>query len=100
MNFSFELPEGTMVMNRRDLKQTLEEMLTEIQDENSEKEIMTIKQTADYLKVSVPTVRSMISNNEIPFFQRGQVIRLYRKDINEWIRRNSKKGGGKNNERK
>ncbi|NRK74367.1 helix-turn-helix domain-containing protein, partial [Salmonella enterica subsp. enterica serovar Typhi] len=49
----------------------------------------TIKEAADYLKVSVPTIRNMISSKEIPFFQRGQIIRLNRWDVQKWLRNNS-----------
>ncbi|WP_242035299.1 helix-turn-helix domain-containing protein [Mesobacillus harenae] len=64
-------------------------MFLEIKDEDEKEEIMTIREAADYLKVSVPTVRNMIASKEIPFFQRGQVIRLNRWDVKEWLRKNS-----------
>ncbi|MFJ9386990.1 helix-turn-helix domain-containing protein [Peribacillus sp. NPDC101481] len=92
MNFSFELPEGTVVTTRTVLKEVIREMLVEVQGENLNEDIMTIQETAIYLKVSVPTVRGMIAKKEIPFFQRGQVIRLNRWDVKEWLRNNSKKG--------
>lgn len=88
MNFKLELPEGTILMNRADLKEVLQEMLTEVHGENAEGEIMTIREAAEYLKVSVPTIRNMIASKEIPFFQRGQVIRLNRRDVKEWLRNN------------
>jgi excisionase family DNA binding protein len=91
LNFKLELPEGTILVNRTDLKEVLQEMLVEVQVENVKEEIMTIREAADYLKVSVPTIRNMIANKEIPFFQRGQVIRLNRWDVKEWLRNNSKK---------
>lgn len=89
MTFKLELPEGTILMNRADLREVLYEMFAEIQQENTEEEIMTIREAAEYLKVSVPTVRNMITSKEIPFFQRGQVIRLNRRDVKEWLRNNS-----------
>ncbi|AQX52861.1 helix-turn-helix domain-containing protein [Bacillus altitudinis] len=90
MNFKLELPEGTILISRTDLKEVLQEMLSEVQGDNVKEEIMTIREAAEYLKVSVPTVRNMIANREIPFFQRGQVIRLNRWDVKEWLRNNSK----------
>ncbi|MFE8064568.1 helix-turn-helix domain-containing protein [Priestia aryabhattai] len=89
MNFKLELPEGTILINRTELKEAIQEMFAELHAENAEEEIMTIREAAEYLKVSVPTVRNMIANKEIPFFQRGQVIRLNRRDVKEWIRNNS-----------
>jgi excisionase family DNA binding protein len=89
LNFKLELPEGTILINRTELKELLQEMLAEVHGENEEGEVMTIREAAEYLKVSVPTVRNMIARKEIPFFQRGQVIRLNRRDIKEWLRNNS-----------
>lgn len=88
MNFRLELPDGAILINRTELKEVIQEMLIEAQDDNSKEEIMTIQEAAEYLKVSVPTVRNMIAHKEIPFFQRGQVIRLNRWDVREWMRSN------------
>jgi excisionase family DNA binding protein len=96
MYFSFKLPEETMITNRSDLKEVLRELLLEANVENQEEEIMTIQETAEYLKVSVPTVRSMIASKEIPYFQRGQVIRLNRRDVKEWLSGQSKREKKKN----
>lgn len=90
MNFKLELPEGTFLINRAELKEVLEEIMAEGQGDNLKEEIMTIQEAAQYLKVSVPTVRTMIASNEIPYFKRGQVIRLNRRDVKEWIRNQSK----------
>lgn len=89
VNFKLEFPEGTILINRSDLKTALQEILGELKEESPKEEIMTIREAAAYLKVSVPTVRNMIATKEIPFFQRGQVIRLNRGDVKEWLRNNS-----------
>lgn len=89
-NIKLELPEDTLIVKRADLREIVHEVLTEIRSEQSQDgEIMTIKETAEFLKVSIPTVRNMIASKEIPFFQRGQVIRLNRRDVREWLRKNS-----------
>ncbi|MEI2428526.1 helix-turn-helix domain-containing protein [Priestia megaterium] len=90
MSFKIELPEDIILTNKNDLKSLIKEMILELQGEKSKAEIITIKEAAKYLKVSIPTVRNMITNEEIPFFQKGQIIRLNLKDIEEWVRRNSK----------
>ncbi|HEO8421710.1 DNA-binding protein [Niallia circulans] len=89
MNIKLEFPEETLIINRTDLKNALQELLMELQEENGHDQILTIKEAADYLKVSVPTIRNMISSKEIPFFQRGQIIRLNRWDVQKWLRNNS-----------
>lgn len=91
MNFKLELPEGTLLINRTDLKEALREILAELQEDSVKDEFMTIRGTAEYMKTSIPTIRTMIANNDIPFFQRGQVIRLNRWDVREWMRNYSKK---------
>ncbi|WP_062349880.1 helix-turn-helix domain-containing protein [Bacillus kwashiorkori] len=89
MNFKLELPEGTILVDREELREVLQDIVKEAWVENSNEEIMTIREAAEYLKVSVPTVRKMIAEKEIPFFQRGQVIRLNRSDLQRWMRRSS-----------
>ncbi|MEC2057983.1 helix-turn-helix domain-containing protein [Peribacillus psychrosaccharolyticus] len=85
MNLKLEIPEDTIFLNRSDLKKVLQELLVELKDDKSLNEIMTIREAAEYLRVSIPTVRNMIANKEIPYFQRGQVIRLNRMNVKEWL---------------
>ncbi|RXZ00950.1 helix-turn-helix domain-containing protein [Fictibacillus sp. S7] len=92
MHFKLEVPEDTLLVSRSDLKEALRELLEETKNNSPEEEIMTISDAAAYLKVSIPTVRNLISRKEIPFFQRGQVIRLNRMDLKEWMKTNSRKG--------
>lgn len=87
MNFKLEIPEGSIIVNRSDLKKALQElMVEEVKGINEKEEIMTIREAAEFMKVSVPTVRNMIAKNEIPYFQRGQVIRLNRWEIKDWMK--------------
>ncbi|UII56243.1 excisionase family DNA-binding protein [Cytobacillus spongiae] len=81
-NFRLELPEGTILINGID---SLREMLVEVQRDSVKEVIITIREAAEYLKVNVPIYLTMIVNNKIPFFQRGQVIRLNRWDVKEWL---------------
>jgi excisionase family DNA binding protein len=90
LNIHFELPGDTILLSRQDLKATLKELISEIQLENSADAVLNIKETAKLLKVSVPTVRKLISNGDIPYFQRGQLIRVLHSDVLEWIKYNSK----------
>ncbi|MBM7096656.1 helix-turn-helix domain-containing protein [Bacillus sp. H-16] len=88
MSVKIELADDTWLVHREDLKGVLKEVVQEMKEDSSENEVMTIKETATYLKVSVPVVRDMIACNDIPYFRRGQVIRLKRSDIREWMRGN------------
>jgi excisionase family DNA binding protein len=86
MNVIIEVPKETFLLTRSDLKEALQDLIQEVIEEREGEPIMTIKETAKFLKVSIPTVRSLLAEREIPFFQRGQVIRLNRKDVLEWMR--------------
>ncbi|WP_419954784.1 helix-turn-helix domain-containing protein [Neobacillus niacini] len=90
MNLTIELPEDVLLISKADLRKVFLEMVAEYHVQMANDEIMTIKETATYLKVSVPTVRALISNKEIPYFQKGQVIRLNRSQVSGWLRENSR----------
>ncbi|PGX73781.1 helix-turn-helix domain-containing protein [Priestia megaterium] len=90
MDFKLELSEETMIISREDLREVLQEIMVEFLESNNNEEVVTIREAADYLKVSIPTVRNMIETKEIPFFKRGQIIRLNISDIKAWMRSKSK----------
>lgn len=92
MNLNLQIPTDTLMISRSELKNVLREMLEEIQTEKVQDDIFTIQEAAIYMKVSVPTIRNMIANNEIPHFKRGQVIRLNRWEILEWIKTHNEEG--------
>ena len=93
MIVNLELPSDSIVVKRDDLKLVIKDILSEINLEKNITEILTIREVADYLKVSVPTVRSLIERGDIPYFQRGQVIRLNKSDVIKWMQRTVIKKG-------
>ncbi|MFC5713831.1 helix-turn-helix domain-containing protein [Thalassorhabdus alkalitolerans] len=84
-----EIPEGKVLVDQAKLKEAIQELLVEVWEENDHQELLTIQEAANYLKISVPTVRKLIAKNEIPYFKKGQVIRLNRWDLKKWIKFNS-----------
>jgi excisionase family DNA binding protein len=54
-------------------------------NENYRETYLTIEETADYLKLSVDTIRRYILNEEIPFHKIKKVIRLRLSEIEKWI---------------
>lgn len=52
----------------------------------SEGEILTIKQVADYLKVTERTIYRLAAAKKIPAFKVGGVWRFLRVDIDGWIK--------------
>lgn len=87
MNLNLQIPTDTLIISRLELKNVLREMLDEIQEEKVQDDILTIQEAAAYMKISVPTIRNMIAHNDIPYFKRGQVIRLNRWEILEWLQK-------------
>ena len=60
----------------------------------TEGEILTIKEVAEYLKVTDRTIYRLAGARKIPAFKVGGTWRFSRTDINEWIRRQSTEGLG------
>ena len=55
----------------------------------SEGEILTIKQVADYLKVTERTIYRLAAAKKIPAFKVGGRWRFSRADIDSWIKQQS-----------
>ena len=60
----------------------------------NEREILTIREIADYLKVTERTIYRLSAAKKIPAFKVGGAWRFSRADIDSWIRRQSMEGGG------
>lgn len=59
----------------------------------SENEILTIKEVADYLKVTERTIYRLAAAKQIPAFKVGGSWRFARADIDSWIRQQSASPG-------
>ena len=55
----------------------------------SEGDILTIKQVAEYLKVTDRTIYKLAAAKKIPAFKVGGTWRFSRADIDSWIKRQS-----------
>ena len=55
----------------------------------TEGEILTIRQVADYLKVTERTIYRLAAAKKIPAFKVGGTWRLSRADIDNWIKQQS-----------
>ncbi len=53
----------------------------------SEGEILTIKQVADYLKVTERTIYRLAAAKKIPAFKVGGTWRVSRHELDQWIKR-------------
>jgi excisionase family DNA binding protein len=61
-------------------------MATTMPTSASEGEILTIKQVADFLKVTERTIYRLAAAKKIPAFKVGGTWRFSRTDIDSWIR--------------
>jgi excisionase family DNA binding protein len=55
---------------------------------NSESGILTIKEVAEYLKVTERTIYRLAAAKKIPGFKLGGTWRFRRSDLDEWIAAN------------
>lgn len=56
---------------------------------NDEGEILTLKQVADFLKVTERTIYRLAAAKKIPAFRVGGTWRFSKAEINQWIQRQS-----------
>ena len=59
---------------------------------NDEGEILTLKQVADFLKVTERTIYRLAAAKKIPAFRVGGTWRFSKAEINQWIQRQSEVG--------
>ncbi len=58
----------------------------------SNKEVLTLKETASYMGCSTTYLHKLTSKNEIPFFKpRNKIIYFDKAELNDWLRQNPQK---------
>ena len=67
-------------------------LVTSMSTSPSEGEILTIKQVAEYLKVTERTIYRLAGAKKIPAFKVGGSWRFARADIDAWIKQQSMEG--------
>jgi excisionase family DNA binding protein len=60
--------------------------------ENSNIELMTVDEVAEYLKVTTKTIYRMLKSGGIPSTRVGHLHRFIKSDINDWLRKGGSKG--------
>jgi excisionase family DNA binding protein len=63
--------------------------------ENSSHEMLKVEEVAKNLKLSKPMIYKLISTGKIPFVKFGTAIRLTRNDVESFVERQRRAGGGK-----
>lgn len=59
-----------------------------VQDIVKEDRVMTKKEVAEFLQISIPTLDLFMRRYELPYFHCGQVIRFLYSDVKHWFRAN------------
>lgn len=70
------------------IRQIMREELNNFKDMlmgRNDETLMTLKETAEFMKVSTQTVR-MYMRLGMPYFQEGQVIRFLKSDVIKWVK--------------
>lgn len=57
----------------------------------SDDEIITVKELAEYLKIAEKTAYRFVAEGKIPGFKVGSAWRFRKKEIDEWIKKQSEK---------
>ncbi|EJL62817.1 helix-turn-helix domain-containing protein [Flavobacterium sp. CF136] len=60
--------------------------ISQISANNSDEELMTIEAAAELLKLSVATIYTKVSKNEIPVNKQGKRLYFYKQELLNWIK--------------
>jgi len=55
------------------------------QSANQEKDHLTIQETSQFINRSVPTIYSLVSKRQIPFYKCGKRLYFSKKELENWI---------------
>ncbi|HCS10992.1 MAG TPA: DNA-binding protein [Clostridiales bacterium] len=53
-------------------------------------DIITVKELAEFLKISVSTIRRAISSGELKSFKAGKNVRIEKESVMEWLEQKNK----------
>lgn len=62
---------------------------TDLQPEADQ--LLTIKQAAEFLKLSVPTIYGLVSKSQVPVNKKGKRLYFSKQELTEWIKEGRKK---------
>jgi excisionase family DNA binding protein len=93
MKYTFEeLPQAISVLHKKvDL---IKDLILENRSQNPQHprdDLLTIRQAAEFLSLSVPTLYTKVSRNEIPVNKRGKRLYFSTVELSDWVRSGRKK---------
>ena len=74
----------------------IENLLLDLKHANKEHQpesdqLLTVKEAAEFLHLSVPTIYGFVSKAEIPFSKKGKRLYFSKLELMEWIKQGRKK---------
>lgn len=91
-NLTFEsLPEAVTMLTKEvsDLKRLLTEK--QEQPKHEPEQLLTIQQASEFLSLSVPTIYSKVSKNELPYMKRSKRLYFSRTELLDYLKQGRKK---------
>lgn len=89
MTNPFEILEDRLIRIENLLIDLRKEIQTQQHTEISD-ELLTVKQVANLLSLSVPTIYGYVSRHEIPFSKRGKRLYFSKQDLMNWIKQSQR----------
>jgi excisionase family DNA binding protein len=93
MKYTFEeLPQAISTLHEK--VDSIKDLLLENRLQNSQRprdDLLTIRQAAEFLNLSVPTLYTKVSRKEIPVNKRGKRLYFSTAELSEWVRSGRKK---------
>ncbi|MDV6167104.1 helix-turn-helix domain-containing protein [Flavobacterium sp. DG1-102-2] len=76
-----------MISNLYAKMENIEKLLHELSGITVENdELLTITEASDILKLSVATIYSKVSRNELPYNKKGKRLYFYKSELTAWIK--------------
>lgn len=79
-----ELPQAVTELNRK--VDELYDIITSKQSKDSADQFLSVKETAKFLNLSVPTIYSKVSRRELPYIKRGKRLYFSMKDLETYLK--------------
>lgn len=84
-NLTISIPDDFHFELRGVIQEEVKTAFNTLIDAKEMDDVLTVKEVADYLKMSQPTVREMMRSNGLPYRKVRQCIRFYRYEVLEWL---------------
>ncbi|MBB6238209.1 excisionase family DNA binding protein [Pedobacter sp. AK013] len=88
MKYTFEeLPQAISTLHEK--VDCIKDLLLENRSQNPQRprdDLLTIRQAAEFLSLSVPTLYTKVSRKEIPVNKRGKRLYFSTVELSEWVR--------------